>query len=247
MDAFTISAASGMRARLESLELIANNLANQSSPGFKPDREMYSLYIAPEAQLPEDQSAVSSPTAPVIESQWTDFRQGVLRQTDETFDVGLNGPGFFAVRSDRGDLLTRNGNFRLSPNGALETQDGYAVLDNQRRPIRLNPLAAVEISQRGEIQQNGAVVARLGLANVPDPRGLSKQAGTYFSMTDTAQFGEFAGTAVYQGRLENSTLAPAEGAVRLVQVLRQFESLTKAIQIHAEMNRRGDEVARVSA
>ncbi len=247
MDAFTISAASGMRARLESLEMIANNLANQSSPGFKPDREMYSLYIAPEAQRPEDDSSVQAPTAPVIERQWTDFRQGALRQTGEPFDVALNGPGFFAVRSDRGDLLTRNGNFRLSPLGSLETQDGYAVLDDQRQPIRLNPLVPIEISQQGEIQQNGAVAARLAVANVAALPTLSKQAGTYFSMTDTAQFGQLAGTEVYQGRLESSNLAPAEGAIRLVHVLRQFESLTKAIQIHAEMNRRSDEVARVSA
>ena len=246
MDAFIISAASGMRARLESLELIANNLANQSSAGFKPDRELYSLYVAPEARLPEDESAVPSPTAPVVERQWTDFGQGTLRQTGEPFDLALNGPGFFSVRSERGELLTRNGNFRLSPAGALETQDGFAVLDDQRRPIRLNPALAVEIGQQGEIRQDGAVVARLGFVNVADLRSLSKQAGTYFGMTNTAQFSGVKGAAVYQGRLENSNLAPAEGAVRLIQVLRQFESLTKAIQIHAEMDRRSDEVARIS-
>lgn len=246
MDAFTISAASGMRARLESLEMIANNLANQSSPGFKPDREMYSLHVAPEARQPQDESAVQSPTVPVIERHWTDFKQGTLRQTSEPFDVALNGPGFFAVRSTGGDLLTRNGNFRLSSTGALETQDGYAVLDDQRRPIRLNPGRSAEISLQGEIRQDGAVTARLGIANVPEPASLSKQAGTYFGMTDTARFGESAGAAIYQGRLESSNLQPAEGAVRMVHVLRQFESLTKAVQIHAEMNRRADDLARVT-
>ena len=208
---------------------------------------MYSLYLAPEAQRPEDDSTVLSPTSPVIERQWTDFRQGALSQTGEPFDVALNGPGFFAVRSERGELLTRNGNFRLSPSGALETQDGYAVLNEQRQPIRLNPALSTEISTQGEIRQGGAVVARLGIATVADPSGLSKQAGTYFGMTDTARFADVKGTEVYQGRLESSNLAPAEGAVRLVQVLRQFESLTKAVQIHAEMDRRADEVARVTA
>jgi flagellar basal-body rod protein FlgF len=246
MDAFTISAASGMRARLESLEMIANNLANQSSPGFKPDREMYGLYVAAEAQWPQDESAVSSPAAPVIERHWTDFKQGSLSQTGETFDVALNGPGFFATRSERGELLTRNGNFKLTPGGILETQDGYAVLDDQRRPIQLNPDRAVEISRQGEIRQEGVPVARLAVATVPDPQSLNKQAGTYFLMTDTARFGAPGGAEVFQGRLENSSHAPAEGAVRLVNVLRQFESLTKAVQIHAEMNRRADDVARVT-
>lgn len=246
MDAFTISAASGMRARLESLEMIANNLANQSSPGFKPDRETYSLYVAQEARWPQDESAVNSPTVPVVERQWTDFTQGSLRQTSEPFDVALDGPGFFAVRSARGDLLTRNGNFRLSPQGALETQDGYAVLDDQRRPIRLEPGRGADISQTGEIRQDGLVVARLGIASVGEPGVLSKLAGTYFSMTDTARFNPAPGPAVYQGRLENSGLSPAEGAVRLVHIMRQFESLTKAIQIHADMNRRSDDVARLN-
>ena len=247
MDAFTISAASGLRARLESLELLANNLANQSSPGFKPDREMYGLYIAPEAQWPEDEGAVPSPTAPVVERHWTDFQQGALRQTGEPFDVALNGPGFFAVRSDRGELLTRNGNFRMAPTGALETQDGYAVLDDQRRPIRLNPNRSTEISQQGEIRQDGALAARLGIASVTDQTSLSKRAGTYFLMTDTVRFAGSARTTIHQARLENSNQLPAEGAVRLINVLRQFESLTKAVQIHAEMNRRSDDVARINS
>ncbi len=247
MDAFTISAASGMRARLESLEMIANNLANQSSPGFKPDRETYSLYVAPEARWAQDDSTVQSPTVPVVERQWTDFRQGPLRQSGDAFDFALDGPGFFAVRGEQGDLLTRNGNFRLSAAGALETQDGYSVLDDRSQPIRLTPRQAVEVSTLGEIRQQGVTAGRLGIVVVPDPNSLSKRAGTYFGMTDTARYGLPGNTAIYQGRLENSTLAPAEGAVRLVHVLRQFESLTKAVQIHAEMNRRSDDIARVNA
>ena len=246
MDAFTISAASGMRARLESLEMLANNLANQSSPGFKSDRETYSLYVAPEAGELHDESAVQSPAAPVIESNWTDLRQGTLRQTGAPFDVALNGPGFFVVRSERGDLLTRNGNFKLAPTGTLETHDGYAVLDDQRRPIQIRQGATFEINQQGEIREEGILTGRLGIASLARETNLSKQAGTYFSMTDAAQLSPIPTASVSQGYLENSNLAPAEGAVRLVHILRQFESLTKAVQIHAEMNRRSDDVARIS-
>ena len=246
MDAFSISAASGMRARLESLEMLANNLANQSSPGFKSDRETYSLYSAAEARWPQDESAVPSPTAPVIESHWTDLRQGALRQTGAPFDVALNGPGFFMVRSERGELLTRNGNFRLAPTGTLETHDGYAVLDDQRRPIQISRGSSFEINQQGELRQEGLVTGRLGIASLSKDGSFAKQAGTYFSTTDTAQVLPAGAATVSQGYLENSNLAPAEGAVRLVHIMRQFESLTKAVQIHAEMNRRSDDVARIS-
>ena len=235
-----------MRARLESLEMLANNLANQSSPGFKSDREAYSLYVAAEARSPRDESAVESPTAPVIESHWTDLRQGNLRQTGAPFDVALNGPGFFLVRSDRGELLTRNGNFRLAPTGTLETQDGYAVLDDQRRPIQISQSTTFEINPQGEIRQEGSVTGRLGIASLAKDASFAKQAGTYFSVGATVQLLPAGNTTVSQGYLENSNLAPAEGAVRLVHILRQFESLTKAVQIHAEMNRRSDDVARIS-
>lgn len=244
MDAFSVSAASGLRARLESLEMIANNLANQGSPGFKMDRELYSLYLAPEAQAPEDAGVVGSPTAPVIERHWTDLSQGVLRNTEEPFDFALSGPGFFVVESDRGRLLTRNGNFRLTPDGQLQTQDGYAVLDTQNRPIQLNARVRTEVTAGGEILQGGQIVARLAVVGGAEPGSLTKTAGTYFQATQMPT----AATAaqVLQGRLEASNQHPAEGAVRLISVMRQFESLTKAVQIHAEMNRRADDIARVT-
>lgn len=247
MDAFSISAASGMRARLESLEMIANNLANQSSPGFKADREFYSTYIAPEAQQPEDQDVVVSPTAPVIERHWTDLGQGAFRATSEPFDFALEGNGFFRVRGPQGELLTRNGNFRLTRTGQLETQDGFAVLDQAGQPINLNPNQAVGVSASGEIRQAGVVAASLGVVEGPGPAGLAKRAGTYFMLNPGTATAPAKDTRVHQGRLESSNLAPAEGAVRLIQVMRQFESLTKALQIHGEMNRRADDVARASS
>lgn len=226
--------------------MIANNLANQGSPGFKMDRELYSLYLAPEAQAPEDAGAVSSPTAPLIERHWTDHSQGTLKNTNERFDFGLSGPGFFVVRSDAGELLTRNGNFRLTPAGRLETQDGYAVLNDQNQAIQLNPDLETDVSADGEIRQGGQVVGRLAIAQMPEAGSLSKRAGTYFQMSGTPAYGQAGSTQVHQGRLETSNLNPAEGAVRLISVMRQFESLTKAVQIHAEMNRRADDVARVT-
>jgi flagellar basal-body rod protein FlgF len=227
--------------------MIANNLANQSSPGFKSDREFYSTYIAPEALLPEDQDVVRSPTAPVIERHWTDLGQGVLRATSEPFDFALDGPGFFRIRSPQGELLTRNGNFRLTRTGQLETQDGFAVLDQSGQPISLNPSQPIEVSAAGEIRQAGAAVASLAIVEGPGPAGLAKRAGTYFQLNPGAATGPATNTKIHHGRLENSNLAPAEGAVRLIQVMRQFESLTKALQIHGEMNRRADDVARASS
>ncbi|SPE36363.1 hypothetical protein SBA3_2410013 [Candidatus Sulfopaludibacter sp. SbA3] len=75
MDPLTATAASGMRARMESLDLLANNLANTETGGYKTDREFYNLYSSPEAAVQEGEDQA---TMPVIEKNWTDFAQGVV-------------------------------------------------------------------------------------------------------------------------------------------------------------------------
>jgi flagellar basal body rod protein FlgG len=81
MDALTIAAAGGMQSRMESLELLANNLANAATSGYKSDREFYSLYTSPHSS--------GEKTQPVIEREWTDFRQGVLAPTGNPLDQAL--------------------------------------------------------------------------------------------------------------------------------------------------------------
>ena len=122
MDPITAIAASGLRARMESLDLLANNIANASTGGYKADREFYSLYVAPEAAGND-----TSSTMPLIERPWIDHAQGALHATGNPLDVALSGKGFFAVNGPSGPLYTRNGNFRLAADGKLITADGYAV------------------------------------------------------------------------------------------------------------------------
>ena len=113
MDALSIAAASGLRSRMETLDMLANNLANSTTGGFKLDREFYSLYVSAEAQA----SSSDPTTVPVIEKQWTDFSQGLLVNTGNKLDMALSGKGFFTATAPSGPLYTRNGSFRLSPAG----------------------------------------------------------------------------------------------------------------------------------
>ena len=125
MDPMTAIAASGLRARMESLDLLANNIANASTGGYKADREFYSLYVAPEAAGSE-----SFNTMPLIERPWVDHAQGSLHPTGNPLDLALTGKGFFAVNGPSGPLYTRNGNFRLAPDGKLTAADGYPLRDS---------------------------------------------------------------------------------------------------------------------
>jgi len=227
---------------MESLDLLANNIANASTGGYKADREFYSLYVAPEAAV-NDPSA----TMPLIERPWVDHAQGALHATGNPLDVALNGKGFFAVNGPSGPLYTRNGNFRLAADGKLISADGYAVRDSQGAPIALQSARGLEITSDGTITQDGVAAGKLEIVDFTSTAGLSKQGSNYFRIADPSlRPAPAAGTGVAQGHLEGSNAGSAEGAVRLVNVMRQFEMLQKAVSLGAEMNKKAiEEVAKV--
>ena len=242
MDSLTAIAASGLRARMESLDLLANNVANASTGGYKADREFYSLYAAPEAWDAEAPS-----TMPVIERPWIDLSQGVIHSTGSPLDVALSGSGFFSVNAPGGPLYTRNGSFRLAKDGSLITSDGYGVRGTGGTVLRLDSSRPVEIREDGTVLQDGVVAGKLDIADFTGTAGLAKQGSNYLKVTDPAQRPAAPpGTTVEQGKLEASNTGSAEAAVRLISVMRQFEMLQKAASLGADMNRRAvEEVAKV--
>jgi flagellar basal body rod protein FlgG len=245
MEPITAIAASGLRARMESLDLVANNIANATTGGYKADREFYGLYVAPEAAGND-----SLTTMPVIERPWVDHSQGVLHPTGNPLDVALSGKGFFAVNGPSGPLYTRNGNFRVAVDGKLTTSDGYGVRDSLSPlgvPLTLQATRPLEISSDGTVTQDGVVTGKLEVVDFTSTAGLSKQGSNYFRVNDPAVRPTApSGTSVEQGHLETSNTGTAESAVRLVSVMRQFEMLQKAVSLGNEMNKKAiEEVAKV--
>ena len=246
MDPLTSAAASGIRARLESLDMLANNIANASAPGFKADREFYGVYLS--AESADSPAGANLTILPVVERQWTDFSQGSLTPSGNPLDLALNGPGFFVAQSANGPVFTRDGSFRLSLQGDLITQDGDKIQGEDGKPILLDSTRPVEIGSDGTIRQDGQDVAQIAVVNFPDPTVLAKRGNNYFR-TDLSTLPPPSATPaeVQQGRLEAANLQPAESAVRLVNILRQFETLQKALAIGADMNRRAvEDVAKVA-
>jgi flagellar basal-body rod protein FlgF len=243
MDPLTAIAASGLRARMESLDLLANNSANSSTSGYKADREFYSLYVAPEAQ-----DAGSSTMMPLVESPWIDLTQGTLRSTGNSLDLALSGKGFFSVDGPNGTIYTRNGNFRLDPTGKLVTADGYPVR-GASGAVTLQASLPIDISSDGSIQQGGQTVGQLSVADFPGAAGLLKQGSNYFRAADPSQAPAAAsGVSVEQGKLEDSNAGSAQAAISVVSVMRQFEMLQKAAQIGNDMGKQAiEQVARVGS
>jgi flagellar basal-body rod protein FlgF len=240
MDQSAVAAASGLHSRIEALDMLANNLANSSTTGFKLDREFYSLFTS------EDDTSSEGPSQlPFVKSQWTDFTQGTLTPTGNPLDLALTGPGFFVANGPSGPLYTRNGSFKISADGTLTTADGYA-LQGVNGVIQSQSNGPIDIAPDGGVTQDGQSIGQLQIVNFKDTRALSKQSGTYFvnSQPNAAQ-PEPSTATISQGQLEGSNVVAAESAVRLVGVMRQFEMLQKAVMTTTDMNKQAiTEVAR---
>ena len=243
MDPLTSAAASGLQARMDSLDILANNMANSSTSGFKADREFYSTYLAPELANGSD-PAVGA--APVVQRQWTDFAQGNLVNTGSSTDVALTGNGFFAVNGPNGTLYTRDGNFHLSDQGVLVTAEGYPVRLAGNQTLQTQSSDPIQVSPDGQIMQGGSALGQFELDNFADPSQLNKMSAAYFQSSTAPTPATEA--QVSQGKLESSNAAPAEAAARMITLLRNFEMLQKAVKIGTDMNTQAiQEVARVGS
>jgi flagellar basal-body rod protein FlgF len=187
--------------------------------------------------------------SPVVQKHWTDFAQGTLLQTGNATDLALSGSGFFSVNGPNGPLYTRSGNFHLSPQGVLVSEQGYPVRLVQEQVLQTQSTQGLEVQPDGQILQDGNVLGQLELVDFADPSVLAKAAGTYFRNPDPQTITPTASSAqVYQGKTESSNATPAEAAARMVTLMRHFEMLQHAIKIGTEMNREAvEEVARVGS
>jgi len=247
MDNLTIAAASGLRSRMQSLDLLANNLANSATAGFKRDQEFYGVYSSAESGDPINGGP--SATLPTIEKQWTDFSQGTVQVTGNPLDIALDGNGFLAVNGPAGTLYTRAGNLKVLSSGALATNDSYSLQSVAGGPIQVAPNAPIVILPDGTVQQSGQSIGQIKIANFKSTNSLQKMGSTCFQNTDTANPAiPAANVVVQQGKIEGSNVPVADAAMRLVGVMRQFEMLQKAVGVSNDMDTKTiQEVARVGS
>lgn len=241
MDPLTSAAASGLRARMEALDMLGNNIANALTSGFKRDGEFYAIFQQADLEPASDDSLM-----PMVEKNWTDLSQGVLQNTGNSLDFALSGPGFFSVNGPSGPLYTRSGNFRISSAGVVTTAEGYTVRTVGGGALQVKPNVPLVTTANGTVTQDGLPIGQLDVKRFAEGE-LAKQGSTMFRAVDQKNAGAAAtDTEVHQGKLENANVSSPEAAVRLVSLMREFEGLQRAISIGNEMNRKAiEEVARV--
>jgi flagellar basal-body rod protein FlgG len=232
---------------MESLDLLANNLANTATAGFKRDLEFYGTYSSADSDDPL--TGGPSSTLPTVEKQWTDFSQGTVQVTGNPLDIALNGNGFLAVTGPQGTLYTRAGNLKVLANGALATSDSYPLQSTTGGTIQIAPNKAITILPDGTVQQSGQSAGQISIVSFKSTNSLSKMGSTCFQNTDPKNVPAAAtDVTVDQGKIEGSNVPVADAAMRLVGVMRQFEMLQKAVGISNDMDTKTiQEVARVGS
>ena len=233
MDRQLVIAYLGMKARMRSLDVVANNLANASTTGFKAEIDFQQLIEGKDRlQLvgqPAGQESEDSVMG-VVSGTATKMLPGVFRQTGRSLDVALVGEGFLVVQTTRGQRYTRAGNLTRNRDGQLVTQDGSLVV-GEAGPITL-PAGDVTIGEDGSISGQGKTVGRLKVVRFSHPgTELVREGGMLFATAEGLAPQEDHQTQLRQGVLEMSNVDPMREMVTLIQLQREFESLQRSLKL----------------
>jgi flagellar basal-body rod protein FlgG len=210
------------------LDVLANNLANASTPGYKKDRVRFESVLAAAANaVPGDGP---SEAAVLTEERYSvDFTSGEVKHTGNTFDLALDGDGFFVVNTPEGKAYTRQGNFRIDANSRLVTADGNAVLGGGA-PIIIKG-GTVSFDAKGKMFVEGIESGAIDVVDFPKPYDLKKAGSALFipNSPDAAPQPK-KDAVVMQGQLEGSNVNPVEEMVRLIEATRSSETCQRLIQ-----------------
>jgi len=223
------TAFTGLKAQMDALDMVANNLANVNAAGFKEQKAFFTtLNRALTASGATDlEAAINNEVSTGSALNLTD---GALVETRRDLDLAISGNGFLTVETPGGVRYTRNGSLTRDAKSVLCTADGFPVLGEGGK-IVLNP-GKVNINEDGEVLVDGVRVDRLKLTSFDSPGALICEGSSLFAPAQSGQAAKPAsGVTVRQGFQEQSNVNPVLSTVRMVEILRHFESIQKSISL----------------
>jgi flagellar basal-body rod protein FlgF len=215
MDTSTYIALSGQTVREHQMEVLANNIANLSTPGFKAEKMMFQEYLS----KPTDGSDPSSYV--VSQGNARDMSQGPLNHTGNPLDVALNGAGFLTVTTPSGDQYTRNGHLQIDTQGELVTSAGFVVQGEGGSPIVIpSGTASITIGKDGTVATNKQTIGKIAVVNFDNPQALAETQGGLYSTPQIAQ--PVATTSVEQNTIEDANIQPVVEMTKLMNAAHEI-------------------------
>lgn len=218
----------GMVAEMDRQNIVANNLANVDTVGFKRDNVVQQPFA--EIMINAYSKHTLKNIGPLglgvqAVTEFCDFTNGSIVTTDNPQDLAIEGLGLFAVETNNGVKYTRAGNFIVDKDGYLVTRDGYNVL-GQSGPVRVD--GNFTVSQEGEIMQEGAIVDRLMIFS---ETGMKKAGETLYTNDNPQLATRF---RVIQGSLERSNVNVIREMIQMINVTRSYDTNHRALMAHDE-------------
>lgn len=208
----TLSRQNGL---MQEMEVVANNLANSSTTGYKSDHAIFAEMLA--------STGTRSPSISMggLSAHAFNLEEGGLNVTGGQFDLAIQGDGFFVIESAQGPRLTRAGHFQLSADGALIDAQGNNVLGSGGNTVTIPEDATlIQISGDGSISANGALIDQISIVKVNGQ--LLRDSYTYFIAPDG--YTETLDASLVQGALEQSNVSPVLEVSRMIEVQRAYEA-----------------------
>lgn len=216
-------AISGEVALQRRLETIANNVANMNTVGYRAE----GVSFAAELEKAGDSDVAFASAG----SNYISRQVGGVTKTGNPLDVAIQGEGWLAIKTPGGVAYTRDGRMQLSETGALQTLNGYPVLDAGSAPIILDAAAGTPtIARDGMITQNGKQVGALGVFSISDAANLTRADNSAVVPDKPATpILDFTKDGVMQGAIESSNVNPILEMSKLITVTRAFDSINSAM------------------
>ena len=245
------AALSGAVASERALEIVANNVANVGTTGFRGERVAFteSVSRAQATQVGGSQPVAQSLRYTELAESRIDTSEGPLRQTGNPFDMAISGDAYFAVETPQGPRFTRDGSFLVGPDGVLRTRQGFVVrgegpLTSPASPITVPPaasgagLSSVSVAADGTLSTEEQVIGRLGLHRFARASDLRPEGGSLLVANDVRAASADSEAQIVAGFLEGANVGPITGMNEMISASRSFETFQRVIQSFRSLDER---------
>lgn len=235
------AAATGMASMLIFNDVLANNLANVNTPGFKQSISTFKNFqdvmvnqLDASKGYQTDKPAIGTVSAGcVVDSTVLDLKQGSIKVTGNPLDLAINGDGFFTVKTPNGEAYTRNGRFIRLTDGTVATTEGYALM-GESGPIKLD-LSNIKsrdilVDEKGTVRLNDQIIDKLKIADFKDKKSLAQIGNSAIVSTINEKPVEAGNFKITQGGVESSNANVVECMVNSITGSRIYETMAKIIE-----------------
>ena len=217
-------ALSRQKALNSQMDVMANNIANMSTPGYQGEKVVFREFLQEPDNNQRDVHQV------LDFGTYRNVQAGSMQTTGNPFDFALQGPGYFRIETAEGIQYTRGGSFIVNNEGILVNSRGDAVLDNGNAPIQVPEDAGlVRVTGDGSMAGENGVFAQIGVAAFNAPQFMTKSEQGYLQ-ADNQNPLPADDTSVVQGMLERSNVDPIAETAGMIDVLRSYQSVQQTVE-----------------